>query len=427
MATKVDNRDRMQSSTMNLRATVEMKSAMTNRTKYRTTFANALLILITTAPTAAAQDGDYNNDGHVNEADYTNWRKSNINGATGYAVWRTNFGSLAVGETNLGGPTLQLVKGGSHASNNLNADGDWVWNVNITPDYALVPDSTGTPIDAALGFTSNRPVEAATRGSGFDTGTSGVNANPGNVIFNWETLSILGGTGDCGSPNLGICPVGIQIGGVGRTQVFAALGSPNHTSGTQQFLQIVADRPVVTQAAPNTSSTITIRGAYLNKGRIAQITGGSAPDYTSSNFDTYNATFTRNARGGDTNLDEIIDGADYDTLLLNWQQSGRRWYEGDFDGNGGVDDVDYDILLDATLGDFNFDRSVDAADYVVWRKNPTIFDVTQRGYAVWRSNFGRTVGAGSTAPAIIPEPATFVLLCIAALALVQSRLARGGI
>ena len=41
-------------------------------------------------------------------------------------------------------------------------------------------------------------------------------------------------------------------------------------------------------------------------------------------------------------------------------------------------------------GDFNNDGTVDAADYVVWRKN----DGTQTGYDGWRANFGRTLCGG---------------------------------
>jgi hypothetical protein len=66
----------------------------------------------------------------------------------------------------------------------------------------------------------------------------------------------------------------------------------------------------------------------------------------------------------------------------------------------------------ALAGDFNFDNKVDAADYVVWRKNSG----TQADYNLWRSNFGRTSGsgAGTTANATVPEPATLVLLMFAA-------------
>ncbi len=58
-------------------------------------------------------------------------------------------------------------------------------------------------------------------------------------------------------------------------------------------------------------------------------------------------------------------------------------------------------------GDFNGDGSVDAADYVVWRKN----NGTQEGYDSWRTNFGRTSGSGSGALAdvAVPEPASLAL------------------
>jgi T5SS/PEP-CTERM-associated repeat protein len=36
--------------------------------------------------------GDFNSDGNVDAADYVVWRKSGINGPTGYDTWRTHFG-----------------------------------------------------------------------------------------------------------------------------------------------------------------------------------------------------------------------------------------------------------------------------------------------------------------------------------------------
>ena len=75
-------------------------------------------------------------------------------------------------------------------------------------------------------------------------------------------------------------------------------------------------------------------------------------------------------------------------------------------------------------GDFNNDGTVDAADYVVWRKT----DGTQAGYDRWRANFGisiNVVGATGSArlsspksasasaasmSATIPEPASTVLV-----------------
>jgi hypothetical protein len=66
-------------------------------------------------------------------------------------------------------------------------------------------------------------------------------------------------------------------------------------------------------------------------------------------------------------------------------------------------------LLD---GDYNDDGTVDAADYVVWRKN----DGTQAGFDLWRAHFGEAAGGGSGAStnATVPEPATMVMLIVTA-------------
>jgi autotransporter-associated beta strand protein len=59
-------------------------------------------------------------------------------------------------------------------------------------------------------------------------------------------------------------------------------------------------------------------------------------------------------------------------------------------------------------GDFNFDDFVNAADYVVWRKN----GMSQAQFNTWRANFGNTFGSGSSAIAFttVPEPTAVLLL-----------------
>lgn len=77
---------------------------------------------------------------------------------------------------------------------------------------------------------------------------------------------------------------------------------------------------------------------------------------------------------------------------------------------------DSSVILQAIepglLGDYNQDGTVDAADYVVWRKH----DGTQQGYNTWRANFGATAGSGAAGdlpfPAAVPEPATFLLAAL---------------
>jgi hypothetical protein len=74
-------------------------------------------------------------------------------------------------------------------------------------------------------------------------------------------------------------------------------------------------------------------------------------------------------------------------------------------------------------GDYNDNGTVDAADYVVWRKNlgtnntlpndSTPGSVTQNDYGVWGANFGETVGGGAGQAAAVPEPSALLLGAIA--------------
>jgi hypothetical protein len=75
----------------------------------------------------------------------------------------------------------------------------------------------------------------------------------------------------------------------------------------------------------------------------------------------------------------------------------------------------------ALPGDFNTDGTVDAADYVYWRKN---FSGDQTKYDAWRTNFGTSLGVGSSGATgsasasadplstPVPEPTSFGLLLL---------------
>ncbi len=76
------------------------------------------------------------------------------------------------------------------------------------------------------------------------------------------------------------------------------------------------------------------------------------------------------------------------------------------------------------LGDYNNDGIVDAADYTVWRNhlgsatslpNDDTPGVGHDDYDRWKNNFGQTAGgvSGTSANAVVPEPATLVLLMFA--------------
>ncbi len=70
-------------------------------------------------------------------------------------------------------------------------------------------------------------------------------------------------------------------------------------------------------------------------------------------------------------------------------------------------------------GDFNYDGTVDAADYNLWRDGDSP-DSTTAGYALWVNNFGAWITSGSGADPV-PEPATLLLAFLALAAVPGAR------
>jgi hypothetical protein len=84
------------------------------------------------------------------------------------------------------------------------------------------------------------------------------------------------------------------------------------------------------------------------------------------------------------------------------------------------------VPLPPLPGDYNQNGTVDAADYVLWRKGgPLANEVDNPGtvnaadYTAWRARFGNSNGSGSgsgasSANVVVPEPSTLVLLMFSA-------------
>jgi hypothetical protein len=166
-------------------------------------------------------------------------------------------------------PQLTLVKGGIEA-------GNWVWQVDVTPDLLLAGGSTPMAVELGFRLTGASLVSATNINS-----SQWDKPNPGLQIFGWETLTDI----DPG-PGVNNRPVGLQS-NTATSEVFVAYGSTDFTTpGPKPFLKIVARGPG--NGGP-LSSTIEWLGVYaVGHGRIAQLVSG-----TSANFDIFAGTATQ--------------------------------------------------------------------------------------------------------------------------------------
>jgi beta-propeller repeat-containing protein len=113
---------------------------------------------------------------------------------------------------------------------------------------------------------------------------------------------------------------------------------------------------------------------------------------------------------GDFNNDGTVDAADY----VVWRKDGAAPVDySDWRGNFGRSTA---ATTPSTPGDVNNDGTVDAADYVAWRRTGG----TPQQYDQWRTNFGRSAAAAgfsiSSSETPVPEPASLPLLTVAAFA-----------
>jgi formylglycine-generating enzyme required for sulfatase activity len=165
------------------------------------------------------------------------------------------------------------------------------------------------------------------------------------------------------------------------------------------------------------SSSLSVSRNYLTE--VGAYTFSSSPYGTfdqGGNVLEWNETLrsttsaTRGLRGGSWENSASCMEADCETIVGETEESDGIGFRVATSGGAAI----------VIPGDFNSDRVVDAADYVVWRKNDS-GDV--EGYNMWRANFGRTgaaaAAASANAPAAgqtgVPEPESLLLLLMAVL------------
>jgi hypothetical protein len=293
--------------------------------------------------------------------------------------WK-NLASIAVcamlASPALAVPSLQITNVG------LNANGDWVWNVAVTPETGFFvdnpPNGVGGSVAVELGLTAsggagllagagNAPTLTANAG----TTISGANANPGNSIFGWEVEVDV----DPGA-EVNMQAVGVQT-NVPTDEIFAAIGSIYFTSGgSKHIMTVITD-------GPSTTGSLTGSLALHGDSIIAQNRPG-----TDDTDDFAAGSATRTAKASDANLDGAVNGLDLTIMSNNFGLSGRHWGLADFNGDGSTNGLDLTIMSN------NFGQSGGS--------NTPLNSVPTGGGA----------GGGAT----VPEPASLALAGLAVLA-----------
>jgi autotransporter-associated beta strand protein len=338
-------------------------------------------------------------------------------------VGGVNFNSGRGGWNISGAGTLTLGSGGIDATNaahdGTNPITTYVTDTVSVASIVLADDSTWTmggddsyrkvTVNSTISGSRNLTVSGGGGSSGIleltgvNTYTGNTTVSAGKLLVNGSLAAgsavavnggVLGGTGTIGgsvtvasgatlSPGTSIESLDVGSLAMSGGKLTFELGAPGSPGVTSDLLNVVN-----TDGLSITSGTVDL----INFGGLA---GG-----------TYRLVEYAGTALGDATVD---------LLTLGLQPAGFTY---DLVDNATNLSIDLVVTPAGVPGDFNNDGKVDAADYVLWRKDPTnpaygYVSDPQDGYNTWRANFGNPPGSGSgLGDGAVPEPTAGVLVAV---------------
>jgi autotransporter-associated beta strand protein len=361
------------------------------------------------------------------------------------------------GAVNLSGGTLEyngspIVEGASGAQTTTGPRSITVSNpINVTADSTINYFSTTAGLDTRLNidfiFTSDDI--GGTGGTLSLTHNGACNANPGCTFR--PTF-----TGDGFDFDRPVVISNHTSGGLKVTQLVSS-----NTEGTQTWSGDISGTGGVSRTG--TGGATVLSGANTYAGGTTVDAGTLTVSGSSATFGSGDVTVT----GGTLSILSGVANAIADTAALSISGTGiaslgtgiddliaalslggvAQTGSGTYGSSASGADFQFDQWFSGMgvvrlpdmgeLGDFNEDGMVDAADYVVWRKNEGTTNVLPNDgglggtvgvahFNLWRENFGNPMpGGGSGANAAVPEPGTIALLTVGVLLWGGSRRRRG--
>jgi DNA-binding beta-propeller fold protein YncE len=283
---------------------------------------------------------------------------------------------------------------------------------NLVAPFALAFDSEGelylsdisTGLDAIFHIdirTGDRTIVSSSA-----MGTGPVFGNPTTLAFDASDLLLVGDQVLDGV-------FSVDAGSGNRTIVSAQERGTGPPIATPLGMEIAADGMIyvatISGGLTNSSSSVVeVNPATGNRVTVSSSSVGSGPELTGIRGLTIDAA---------QNL--FVVDVELDAVLRVDRVSGNRTVISDAStGAGTTFDLPDPIAVVGMLqlaGDYNGNHVVDAADYVVWRKqlgtttalpgDITHGLVSDDDYDVWRTNFGRSDSGGA---AVVPEPGTIL-------------------
>ncbi len=327
---------------------------------------------------------------------------------------------------------LHVLDGGSVSSNNT-----WLAGATTSTSTATI-SGAGSTWTIAGRLAISEAFDPVELGPGGGTGT--LTIQPGatvsvaqeTALFPGGTLNLEGGTLDA------------------QSIVFQGGGTFDWTSGTLHVGTF--DGNLVNQggsfAPGHSAGTTMINGDYAQQaGAILDIEiGGLAPGTEHDVVDIAGSALVDGELEIALISDFLPEASDSFTILTAATgisgafanvANGQRLTTIDGFGSflahyGGASTLDPNqLILDAFQavplpGDYNQNGSVDAADYIIWRRTLGQSgiglaadgngnkQIDNGDYNIWRSHFGQSVASEFLAHTAVPEPANFILLTLAA-------------